>query len=262
MARWRFVPLRSLGPPFPTRYTFFSSDPTSVTHETERLALPEGVGYGPGSLQDRVHEALEHAIRYLPSQGPIAIFIHHNTLHAFEQYPFEKAVLEGLKKYRSQPYLSEERYREEYAAGRITDSDIDDVLHQEWLSSFSPEQRAKLSQRGWLTPETPAGLENDSETVSRESDLVVLSTDRFHLHRVMLGHVIRNGPDHELRWFMAETDALNRFRSDTLSSSIQSIVNTVRNWFGQRSESLGSANPCSGPIDLASIQREVSRKSP
>ena len=233
-----------------------------MTHETERLSLPEGASCGPESLQDRVHKALEHAIHYLPSQGPIAIFVHHNTLHAFERYPFEKAVLEGLRKYRSQPYLPEERYREEYAAGRITDSDLDEILHQEWLSSFSPEQREQLSQKGWLAPETTSERETDSDLTCLESELVMLGTDRFHLHRVMLGHVIRNGPDHELQWFMAETDALNEFRADTPPSSIRSIVNSVRNWWGQRSSSLGGASSAAGPIDLEMIQRDVSRKSP
>ena len=37
----------------------------------------------------RVIDRLAHL---LPAQGPISIFIHHNTLHAFEHLPFEDAV--------------------------------------------------------------------------------------------------------------------------------------------------------------------------
>ena len=37
----------------------------------------------------RVIDQLAHL---LPAQGPISIFIHHNTLHAFEHLAFEEAV--------------------------------------------------------------------------------------------------------------------------------------------------------------------------
>ncbi len=37
-------------------------------------------------------EAVEKIAHLLPAQGPIGVFIHHNTLHAFEHLPFEEAV--------------------------------------------------------------------------------------------------------------------------------------------------------------------------
>lgn len=139
----------------------------------------------------QIHEAIEHAIHYLPSQGPIAVFVHHNTLHAFEHLPFEQAVLEGWKKYGAQPYWPEDRYREELRRGRIEVSDLEQVL------------RKDLSQRAW---------EN-----------IVLDTNRYQLRLTMLKHTIRNGPDEELRWFMAHTDALQRFRDD-VSANIESAM--------------------------------------
>ena len=167
-----------------------------MSHISHSPSDPTGHPVDSNCIRDRVSQAIEHALHYLPSQGPIAIFVHHNTLHAFEHLPFEQAVIEGLKTYRSQPYLSEERYREEHALGRITDTDLEQAL------------------RGDLGP--------------RAFDPVVLNTNRFELRRCMLGHVIRNGPDPELRWFVAETNALQRFRRDVHPTTSAAMVESLR----------------------------------
>lgn len=66
--------------------------------------------------------------RILPAQGPISVFVHHNPLHAFEDLPFEDAVVGAGRLLGCEPFLSEARYREALSRGRITDRDLDAEL--------------------------------------------------------------------------------------------------------------------------------------
>src|SRR5579871_2382518 len=80
---------------------------------------------------ERLRHAIEHAAHLLPSQGPITVFIHHNTLHAFESRPFEHAVEHGGEVFGCQPYMTEDRYREALGRGRIRFDDLRTVLEDE-----------------------------------------------------------------------------------------------------------------------------------
>src|SRR5438445_12544041 len=95
---------------------------------------PEADDYGstdrPGA-PDRLRHAIDHAAHLLPAQGPITVFIHHNTLHAFEDLPFTAAVARAAKVFRCQPYLAEQRYRDALAAGRIAFDDLEAVLRED-----------------------------------------------------------------------------------------------------------------------------------
>jgi len=153
---------------------------------------------------EQVQHAIEHAIHYLPSQGPIAVFVHHNTLHAFEHLPFELAVIEGWKKYGAEPYLSEDRYRHEFLRGRIAREDIEKVLAKD------------LGQRA----EEP----------------IVLGTTRYELRLAMLIHPIRNAPEEELRWFIAETKALREFREDVSPNVESRVLRSVQEWMERNSK--------------------------
>ncbi|MBV6433493.1 MAG: hypothetical protein IANPNBLG_03671 [Bryobacteraceae bacterium] len=80
---------------------------------------------------ERLRQAVEQAAHLLPWQGPIGVFVHHNTLHAFEHLPFEQAVMESWRLTGAEPYMSEAAYRAELARGRIELADIDAVLDDE-----------------------------------------------------------------------------------------------------------------------------------
>ena len=63
--------------------------------------------HGGGGDVARLRQVLAHAAHLLPIQGPIGVFVHHNTLHAFQHIPFEQAVLEAGRTFRSEPFLPE-----------------------------------------------------------------------------------------------------------------------------------------------------------
>jgi Na+-translocating membrane potential-generating system (MpsB) len=67
----------------------------------------------------------------LPAYSPIDVFVHHNTLHAFEHLPFEKAVIEAAQLFGAKPYTSEAAYWSELTGGRVQLVDVDAVLDQE-----------------------------------------------------------------------------------------------------------------------------------
>ena len=101
---------------------------------------------------DRLRCAVEHAGHLLPRQGPIGVFVHHNTLHALEHIPFEEAIIRAAHLFGAEPYMSEAAYRAELARGRIQLVDVDAVLDQEADSLiFARLSRGSL-RRAMITP--------------------------------------------------------------------------------------------------------------
>ena len=77
---------------------------------------------------DPVAAGIARAHAILPDQGPIGVFIHHNTLHAFQHLPFFDGVEQGAALLGARPYLTLGEWRGLYATGRIQDSDVDAEL--------------------------------------------------------------------------------------------------------------------------------------
>lgn len=147
---------------------------------------------------DHLQHVIDHVAHLLPAQGPIPVFIHHNTLHAFEELPFAEAVAKGGELFGCQPYLSEERYREELVRGRIRFEDLEAALRDDL---------------------------NDAGNVE-----VALGCTRFQLRLSMLQTALREGTREELGWFVAETNALRRFASNVPPANRDRLVAETRRW--------------------------------
>lgn len=52
------------------------------------------------------------------------MFVHHNTLHAYQHLPFHEGVQAGAEALAARPYLSVRESRGALAAGRIADADV------------------------------------------------------------------------------------------------------------------------------------------
>ncbi len=101
---------------------------------------------------ERLRSVVEHVAHVLPRQGPIGVFVHHNTLHAFEHRPFEQAVIEASHLFGAEPWMSEAAYRAELARGRIQLADVDAVLDSEPDSLIFLRLSRGSLRRAMITP--------------------------------------------------------------------------------------------------------------
>lgn len=200
--------------------------PVVAASPLAREVEEEPSSHPAGSERDRLRDAVEHAAEFLPAQGPIRVFIHHNTLHAFEDLPFDEGVRTGADIFGCEPYLPEDRYREKFRRGRIRVEDL------------CAELRDDLGPRG--------------------DEPVLMFGTRFDIRLSMLRYPLRQATGDELRWFMAETDALRRFRDESLFAVKHRVIRETKTWIqgmGPSGESVSSSGV--SPV-IAELLRERS----
>lgn len=169
--------------------------------EVERLPAVE--------RHDDLRRLIEHAAHLLPSQGPITVFVHHNTLHAFEDLAFDDGVKAGGIRFGCHAYLTEGDYREKLRQGRIQVADLEAVL---------------------------------IDDLDDEADRLVANFGTRHALRLaMLQFPLRTGPPAELRWVIAETDALRRFREEVELAVRDRMIAETRRWITTDQRNGGSA---------------------
>lgn len=77
---------------------------------------------------DKVIHDLKH---FLPSQAPLKDFIHHNSLHAFQNYDFHVGLNKANKIFGYKTYLQIEDYRRLYNEGKINKKIIERFLPED-----------------------------------------------------------------------------------------------------------------------------------
>lgn len=164
-------------------------------------------------------EEIEHAAHVLPSQGPITVFVHHNTLHAFEDLSFDEGVRTGGQLWGCHAYLPEEHYRKMLLNGRIRVEDLETVLRED---------------------------EGD------DSDQLIDGLCTLHeLKLGMMQFPLHCGPTEELRWAVAESDALRRFRKEVDPVFRQRVIDDTR----ARVNQLNSEELVNGNLLSATLQQ-------
>ena len=78
----------------------------------------------------RREEVLHRLKHFLPAQAPLKDFIHHNTLHAFQEQSFHEALNNAARLFGYTVYLSLSDYRKLYASKLINDQVIDRILDE------------------------------------------------------------------------------------------------------------------------------------
>lgn len=87
--------------------------------------------------------AIENIAHWLPTQGPIKDFIHHNTLHAVQYLPFHQGVATAAKVFGARSYLPIADYQARYQQGRIPDFALDWAIAQTHSSAQEATQLRK-----------------------------------------------------------------------------------------------------------------------
>jgi len=87
------------------------------------------------------HEVLHDLKHYLPAQAPLKDFIHHNTLHAFQNLKWDTAIRRAEKMFGYKVSLSLDEYRNLYKTGKIKKENLERIIS---------ERKGKAQINEWL----------------------------------------------------------------------------------------------------------------
>lgn len=152
----------------------------------------------PSSELNAIEAEVRQLVELLPSQGPITAFAFLNPLQGMEDRPFVEALRQVLEIYGCEPFLVETRYRDKMERGRITVEDLREVLN---------------------------------EDVGFDGGAVIAGiVRRLDLRLSMLQNAVTPGNQNELRWMIAESDSLRRFRAEITHEIRDRLLEETQHW--------------------------------
>lgn len=96
-----------------------------------------------------IAQCVAQVARWVPHQGPLKDFIHHNTLHAFQNYPFHEGCLRASRLYGSWTFFPLAVYRELHDKGEIGTDALESVVRTSSLP-VARQIRADHPQSQWV----------------------------------------------------------------------------------------------------------------
>lgn len=164
-------------------------------------------------LHDLLHHTIEHFAHVLPAQASIRDFVHHNTLHGYQELKFQDALKASCELTGAYGYWPQDKFLKAYLADRITDSDIFQVL---------------------------------SKDKSLESDMLLLDTGdkKIYLrdvYKIACLYPLKKITSCQLKWQIEEADALGKFQSDIADTSKKLLLDASTESEQQSIEDLWAA---------------------
>lgn len=101
------------------------------------------------------HHVLHHLQHFLPTQAPLKDFVHHNTLHAFQNLKFFDALRDASEIFGYKTRLSLSEYRAHFASGRIKKPILERLLATRKSPKKVSEWLDKLLARKYDTEAVP-----------------------------------------------------------------------------------------------------------
>jgi uncharacterized protein YbcC (UPF0753/DUF2309 family) len=134
---------------------------------------------------------LHELSHYLPTQAPLKDFIHHNSLHAFQDLPFHEGVSKASALFGYKVYFGLEQFRQLYTEKRIDENILDHVIISEKGASELNNWKNNLLIKEYDTSIRPRiGLLRDKW---KELYKVNLDKDVFQLLFRIIGSYLDQG---------------------------------------------------------------------
>ncbi len=150
-------------------------------------------------LRKQLRAAIDGFDHVLPGQAAIRDFVHHNTLHGYEQLPFSEALASAQKVTGAASYLPEQHFREFYAQGRISAEDLQQVL---------------------LADESLSAGEKVFTVAGR-------LFSRLDILQVLMLHPLESVTGCQLIWQIEEMNALHQFQADVSVAARRQILDSA-----------------------------------
>lgn len=115
----------------------------------------------------RVSQMVENISHWIPSQGPLKEFVHHNTLHAFQGLPFQEGCLRAARLYGARAFLPLSEYRQLWRQGQIQAAALEEVLARRVPDEGARQVRKQRIERALAGPSEELADEVLSKGVAR-----------------------------------------------------------------------------------------------